>query len=352
VALVQSGEWPGTIEPRRVDLPPALEHRWRVALVEAGPRLGALRDGLVLVDASGRAAEVDPAEPDLATLDPWRVHRLPVGGFRPAYASDPVFVTDDGDAGRWSPGAGFRRTWATGLPGRAVDAFGLPDARVLASSSSWPDGLRLVDERRGEVVWTLATTLPRALAVEDVAVGVRDGVLTAVDLERGAIRWERAGVAALAAVVDGAAWAVEEQGDLLALDVGSGEERARVALAGRLSRTLLDPDGRLHVLGGALEAAVVDLRAGGRVDWRRELPYAEHGIVSARPLLLTTDGRLLLAADGRLLAFRPGTEAQTEELWRTDRVLTDAQAHDGHLYVREEEPGRAWLDCLGPGGPH
>ena len=153
----------------------ALEHRWRVRLAEAGPRLGALGEGLVLADASGRAAEVDPAEPEPATLAPWRVHGLPAGGFRPAHASDPVLVTDDGEAGRWSPGAGFRRTWTTGLPASAVDAFGLPDERLLASSSSWPGGLRLVDERRGEVVWTLATTMPYALAVDDVAVSVPAG---------------------------------------------------------------------------------------------------------------------------------------------------------------------------------
>jgi hypothetical protein len=345
MALAQPGEWPGTIEPRRLELPAALEHRWRVRLAEAGPRLGALRDRLVLVDASARAGEVDPAEPDPATLDPWRVHRLPTGGFRPAHASDPVFVTDDGEAGRWSPDAGFRRTWTTELPGPAVDAFGLADERLLASSSSWPDGLRLVDERSGAVVWTLATTMPRALAVEDVAVGVRAGVLTAVDLEGGAIRWQRTGVAALAALSEGSAWAMDENGGLLAVDLASGEERARVPLPGRVPRTLLDPAGRLHVLGGALEAAVVDLRDGGRVEWRSELPYE---LAPARPLLLTTDGRLLLAgADGRLLALRPGTDAPPQELWRTDHVVTDAHAHDGHLYILEEERGAAWLDCLG-----
>jgi hypothetical protein len=139
---------------------------------------------------------------------------------------------------------------------------------------------------------------------------------------------------------------VDDDGCLLGLDLRAGDEEARVALTGSVPRTLLDPDGRLHVLGGALEAAVVDLRAGGRIEWRRELPYE---LPPARPLLLTTDGRLLVTgADGRLLALRPGTDAPPEELWRTDHVVTDAQAHDGHLYVLEEEPGAAWLDCLGP----
>jgi hypothetical protein len=344
--LVQPGAWPATITPRAPELADPLAHRWCATLDAVGPRLAPIADSVYLVDSSGRVRLLGASEPDFAEPP---THQLPLGAFRPAQESDPVYVTDAGDVARWSPVGGLRGGWFSGLPGPALDALGLDGDRTLVSSPRWADGLRLLDELSERLLWSIERRASLMLAAGSLALALRGATLSAADLASGSVAWERKDVDVLAAIAGDTVWIIDGVATLCGLAIATGEVTASLELGWRAPRTLLAPTGLLHIAGGAFGLMVVDLIAGGTVASAHEYPLEDQRLLTATPHLVTADGRLLLAADGALLEVR-APAAQLTEVWSAEGMITEAHVGGGCLFVLEERFGEpAALHCLGTG---
>jgi hypothetical protein len=317
VALAQAGAWPATIAPRVTPLADPLVHAWTRGLDLDDARLAPIGDGLWLAGSDGRLLELG------ADVEPSSV--LAPGGFRPAVDSDPVYVTAAGEVGRWAPAAGWRPVWSAGLEGAAVDALGLPGERVLVSSSEWPDGLRLIDERRSSVVWSAGAVAPWMLAVANVVLGWRAGGVDAIDLAGGGPLWSRRAGFGVVALSDATAWLANGSEGLVEVAADTGSPAGRARLPGGVPSFALTPDGLLYAVGRPLEVVVLDLFDGMAPVVRREYPdVALRG--TPRVVALATGERLLVVTADAVLELRPERDDAVRELWRTDELIVDAEA--------------------------
>jgi hypothetical protein len=347
VALTQAGDWPVVISPRVVPLPESIEHSWTCALPRDDVRLAPIAGKLWLTVADGRLFELRRQDPPGIDLGAEADARLPPGGFRPSYGSDPIYVTDTGDVGRSGQKAGWRPVWSADVPGRAIDAFGLPGGRVLLSSSEWPDGTRLLDERLAAIVWSRAGMFPRMLAAEELGLGWRAGQLSAIALTDGELLWSREGVLDVAALSQDAAWLADESGVLIEVAARSGALSAETELPGGVPSFALAPEGLLYVVGRPLEALVVDLLDGTRLVARRKYP---EGILSGVPHVLAPapDSRVVVSTANSLLELRPERDDEVRELWRTDDLIVDAEAAGSQIGVLTmDDSSRRFLTLLG-----
>jgi hypothetical protein len=349
VALAQPGAWAETITPRAVELPPRAAWRWSTRLDGPGVRLAPIDGSLFVARGDGRLLELGDGEPAGPELAGWRALTLPAGGFRPAGAGDPVFITEAGEVGRFSPASGWRPIWRAGISGSYIDAFGLGGERILLSSSQWADGLRLLDEQAREISWSLPTHAPWLLAAGGAALGLRRGEVEVVDLAAGRSLWRHSGVDAVAAMSDAAAWIVSSAGHLVEFDLATGAGRVGVRLPGGAPSTRVAPNGHLYAVGRALEVVEVALADPGTVLARvtdggsRPLRGVPHAVA------IGGDGRLLIATAETLLLTSPGDGAELSELWHTDDLIVETHVCRGSIYVlTEEADGEAALSCLGP----
>lgn len=348
MALAQPGAWPEAIAPSLAQLPARISGRWSTRLQGPPVRLAPIDGSLFAARGDGRLLDLSdgqPADPELAG---WRSLALPAGGFRPAGAGDPVFITEAGEVGRFSPASGWRPIWQGRIPGSDIDAFGLGGERILLSSSEWADGMRLLDEQTGDISWSLPTHAPWLLAAGGVALGLRRGDVQAIDLAAGRSLWSRPGVAAVAALSDTAAWIVSAAGHLVALDLASGAARAGVRLPGGVPSTRVAPNGRLYAVGTPLEVVEVALADPGTVLARladagsRPLRGTPHAVA------ITGDGRLLIATADALLLASHGDDAELSELWRTEDMIVEVHVCRSSIYVLAEAAnGETALTCLG-----
>src|SRR5215211_3374886 len=112
VRVVQPGDWPATMTPRRWPLPDtdARGLLWSVEVAtERAPRLCPVFDALILADGRGGAWSVESSQPTGPDLAPWARTALPRGAFRPSLGSDPIFIADGGDVFRWGRDLRLRR---------------------------------------------------------------------------------------------------------------------------------------------------------------------------------------------------------------------------------------------------
>jgi len=348
VALAQPGAWAEAIRPSLVELPAPTAWRWSARLQGPGVRLAPIDGSMFIARGDGRLVELGDGEPDGPELAGWRSLGLPAGGFRPAGAGDPVFITEAGEVGRFSPASGWRPIWKGGIPGSGIDAFGLDGERILLSSSEWADGVRLLDERAGEISWSLPTDAPWLLAAGGVALALRRGEVEAIHLTAGRSLWRHPGVSAVAALSDAAAWIVSAGGQLVELDLATGASRAGVRLPGGVPSTRLAPNGHLYAVGRPLEVVEVALADPGMVLARladgssRPLRGTPHAVA------ITSDRRLLITTADTLLLASPGRGDELSELWRTDDLIVEVHVCRSSIYVlADTAAGETALSCLG-----
>ncbi len=310
-------------------MPAGFEYGWTRPLASDDARLAPIGGRLWVAFADGRLFELRPGASGLED-QPSAV--LPPGGYRPAYGSDPVYVTDSGEAGRWAPEGGWRPAWQAGPPGSSIDAFGLPGARMLLSSSRWPDATRLLDERAGAIVWSLPIVSARMLALSGVALGWQAGQMRAIDLADGRILWRRESVLGAVALSDASAWLADEEGALVEVANASGATNGRADLPPAASSRVLAPDGRLYAVGRPLEVRVFDLVDGMRLVCRRTYEeFMLHG--APRVVALAPDGGLIVATADTLLELHPEHDDLVRERWHPDQLIVDTAAQDGQLAI-------------------
>lgn len=338
MAFALAGDWPAETSPRLTALAEPLVHESTRPLENGDARLAPIAGALWLAHPDGRLCGLFGDEV---------IARLPPGGFRPAHDSDPVYITDTGEVGRWSPDAGWRPVWSAGLAGIELDAFGTADGTVLLSSSAWPDGMRLLDESRASIAWSLATVAPWMLALGRIAVGWRAGRVQAIEIDAGRPLWTRDGVGSPVALSEARAWVTDESGTLVELASDSGATIAQQPLPGGVPSFALTPGGRLYAVGRPLAAAVFDLTDGTKPIHRRAYPeVVTRGM--PRVLAVTPENRLVIATAGAVVELRPGHDGTVREVWRTEQPIVDAQAGGERLAViTEREAGRRFLTVLG-----
>jgi hypothetical protein len=327
VALAQAGDWPAQIASGITRMPAVFDYGWTRPLASDDARLAPIGGRLWVAFADGRLFELRRGASGLedqpsAVLQP--------GGYRPAYGSDPVYVTDSGEVGRWAPEGGWRPAWQAGPPGSSIDAFGLQDARILLSSSQWPDATRLLDERAGAVVWSLPIVSTRMLALSGVALGWQAGHMHAIDLADGRVLWRREGVLGAVALSEASAWLADEEGALVEVAIATGATNGRADMPLAASSRAVAPDGRLYSVGRPLEVRVFDLVDGTRPVCNRL--YEEIMLRGApRVVALAPDGCLIVATADTLLELHPEHDDVVRERWRTDQLIVETAAQDGQL---------------------
>jgi hypothetical protein len=328
------------MQPRAEPLAPRLVHQGTFA-VPATAQLFRLGDR-VLAAGGGVLVDIDVAQPP----DAWRTHPIADGLFaRDPDDAPPLLVAVGGPILRLQPDLSLRPVAAEAFAGEA-SAFALADGCVLVLPAERDAfGMYLFDEA-GRCRWRLRADDPVLAAFSDVIVSVASGtpdVTLCRDTSTGDERWRRRGesgaAATLVAIVDDAAW-LSDGPALVAVGLEDGKERARINTGVLAWRPRVDPDGRAHLLFGALRHWFIDLRA-GQVISRAEIagdpprdPYPMESLVGSGVLAHDGAGNIYRFDARHGYAFCPAP------LWRAPALPVSAVVHRHGIVVITEPAHR------------
>lgn len=345
--VAQPGLWPSTISPAPIQLAEDLHLLRRVLLSPAGsPKLCPNGARLALTDGAGHAWVIDPKCLD-AGFEGWQRFALPPGAFRPAFASEPLFVAANGEVSRWMPDLTLRPVWQAQLADVLIDANGLPGDRVLLMApGKWFFNRRMLNCGAGQVIWKTRAEWLAVFALDDVIVSAAraDGALLAIDPKTGRELWRTKTSAvpspAILGITGDIVWITGNEGSISGLDLATGKKKHSISVAGKVPRGVFDSHGIFHALCGLTyqrldlgECPQLLMTCAGPSGW---------------PLLVAGCGRMIFRnRKGHLCVFDPrfatGPENQYT-LWQGDSPVREAKASDGFLFALDDHS----LLCFGP----
>jgi len=240
--------------------------------------------------------------------------RNPVFQYYPAFRSEPLAVSEEGNIYRSYPGAESHLMWRSNLPANRLSPLGLSPGSILLlstqadftelkeGSDQWT--LETIDTVEKQVIWTKNEFLYSCLPAPDGIFMVTDNdrrVLRLVHHKTGVPIWQTrvpAPILELIAIVNDGVWLTDEQGTIMGINRSTGKAIASLKLpTHRHPEGVVDGSGRFILCNG-LNVAILDLTLS-----EKSLILAQGSIgiasgpdcstVSGKRVLLTTDNAMI-----------------------------------------------------------
>ncbi|MFT3694376.1 MAG: hypothetical protein QM831_14615 [Kofleriaceae bacterium] len=283
----------------------------------------------ILAVGGGQVTEVQVDRP----VDEWPTRSIPITHAFPGAIPPLLGIGKSGEVYELDSDFSLRQIWESGVmfAARIDDSATIyhPETRFLFGT--W------VTEANGKIRWRRRSYDLFLMAVDrTLLVSRSQGVVSTSSLD-GSERWSRPGQLQL--VADDLVWIYDfEKTRLVAIDLASGNEHARIEFGMATASLRADASGRGHLLGHT-HYWTIDLSS-GRVLTRYELGDGPR-VKAIRPV---NDGLLVGSEQGiHVLPALDGRGSVPEPVWRTEAWISSLLPHQNGMVVVEGPIGDSMM---------